>query len=96
MLVSAQDFRTFARISGYVEQYDIHSPQATVKEALWFSARLRLSNAIKNSELWDFIGEVKSLFYSPFYIFFKRKIRVCKHERELSLRIHDTWIYAEP
>ena len=71
MLVSGQDFRTFARISGYVEQYDIHSPQATVKEALWFSARLRLSNAIKNSELWGFIGEVNRLFHPPPYILFK-------------------------
>ena len=41
--------RTFARVSGYVEQFDIHSPQATVKEALWFSARLRLTNDIGNS-----------------------------------------------
>ena len=53
-----QDFRTFARVSGYVEQTDIHSPQSTVKEALWFSARLRLSDDISNRELWDFIGEV--------------------------------------
>ena len=55
----AQDFATFARVSGYVEQFDIHSPQATVKEALWFSARLRLTNDISNKELWAFIRQVR-------------------------------------
>lgn len=34
--------RTFARISGYVEQNDIHSPQVTVQESLLFSSALRL------------------------------------------------------
>ena len=33
---------TFARISGYCEQNDIHSPQVTVLESLVFSAWLRL------------------------------------------------------
>ena len=33
---------TFARISGYCEQTDIHSPQVTVYESLLFSAWLRL------------------------------------------------------
>jgi len=33
---------SFSRIMGYVEQTDIHSPQATVREALSFSAALRL------------------------------------------------------
>eukprot|EP00192_Tetraselmis_astigmatica_P001759 CAMPEP_0117657340 /NCGR_PEP_ID=MMETSP0804-20121206/5278_1 /TAXON_ID=1074897 /ORGANISM="Tetraselmis astigmatica, Strain CCMP880" /LENGTH=1545 /DNA_ID=CAMNT_0005463787 /DNA_START=295 /DNA_END=4932 /DNA_ORIENTATION=- len=33
---------TFARKMGYVEQTDIHSPQTTVREALQFSAALRL------------------------------------------------------
>jgi ABC-type multidrug transport system ATPase subunit len=34
--------QTFARISGYCEQNDIHSPQVTVKESLVYSAWLRL------------------------------------------------------
>jgi ABC-type multidrug transport system ATPase subunit len=34
---------TFARISGYCEQFDIHSPQVTVYESLVFSAWLRLA-----------------------------------------------------
>lgn len=33
---------TFARISGYVEQTDIHSPQVTVYESLAYSSWLRL------------------------------------------------------
>lgn len=37
---------TFARISGYVEQNDIHSPQVTVEESLWFSSWLRLPKEI--------------------------------------------------
>ncbi|EFJ46421.1 hypothetical protein VOLCADRAFT_93195 [Volvox carteri f. nagariensis] len=32
----------FARVMGYVEQFDAHNPQATVEEALLFSARLRV------------------------------------------------------
>jgi ABC-type multidrug transport system ATPase subunit len=44
---------TFARISGYCEQNDIHSPNLTVYESLVYSAWLRLSPEInkKKSEL---------------------------------------------
>ena len=35
--------QTFARISGYCEQTDIHSPHVTVYESLVYSAWLRLS-----------------------------------------------------
>lgn len=37
---------TFARISGYCEQTDIHSPQITVEESVIFSAWLRLPSQI--------------------------------------------------
>lgn len=37
---------TFARISGYCEQTDIHSPQITVEESVIYSAWLRLSPEI--------------------------------------------------
>lgn len=39
---------TFARISGYCEQNDIHSPHVTVYESLLYSAWLRLSNEVDN------------------------------------------------
>ncbi|PON45752.1 ABC transporter-like [Parasponia andersonii] len=38
---------TFARVSGYCEQNDIHSPYVTVYESLLYSAWLRLSSDIK-------------------------------------------------
>lgn len=41
---------TFARVSGYCEQIDIHSPQVTVKESLVYSAFLRLSQDVTNEE----------------------------------------------
>ena len=34
--------KTYARVSGYCEQYDIHSPHITVEESLIYSASLRL------------------------------------------------------
>ena len=37
---------TFARISGYCEQTDIHSPNVTVYESLVYSAWLRLSSEV--------------------------------------------------
>lgn len=40
---------TFARISGYCEQTDIHSPQITVEESLIFSACLHLPSEIDST-----------------------------------------------
>ena len=41
---------TFARISGYCEQNDIHSPTVTIHESLIFSAFLRLSKEVSHEE----------------------------------------------
>jgi ABC-type multidrug transport system ATPase subunit len=47
-----QDQMTFRRCSGYVEQFDIQSPQLTVRETVLFSGRLRLdANKVKSDEL---------------------------------------------
>ena len=46
-----KDQRTWSRVVGYCEQNDIHSPSATVKEALVFSARLRLPATISDSKV---------------------------------------------
>ncbi|KAL6643455.1 hypothetical protein ACP70R_018221 [Stipagrostis hirtigluma subsp. patula] len=53
--------RTFARIAGYVEQNDIHSPQVTVEESLWFSSTLRLPNDISRKARNEFVEEVMAL-----------------------------------
>ncbi|XP_044500167.1 pleiotropic drug resistance protein 3-like isoform X2 [Mangifera indica] len=49
---------TFARISGYCEQTDIHSPRITVGESLMFSAWLRLSPEIDSKTKAAFVNEV--------------------------------------
>ncbi|CAO2839378.1 unnamed protein product [Amaranthus hypochondriacus] len=52
---------TFARISGYCEQIDIHSPHVTVYESLLYSAWLRLSSQIDPKTQKMFIEEVMGL-----------------------------------
>ncbi|GAB4850286.1 transcription factor [Ancistrocladus abbreviatus] len=52
---------TFARISGYCEQTDIHSPQVTVQESLIYSAFLRLPKEVTNEEKMIFVDEVMEL-----------------------------------
>ncbi|CAK0784035.1 hypothetical protein CVIRNUC_007238 [Coccomyxa viridis] len=51
---------TFRRIASYVEQFDIHSPGATVHEALLFSAQLRLIGVSK-PDARKFVDEVMDL-----------------------------------
>lgn len=41
---------TFARISGYCEQTDIHSPQVTIRESLIYSAFLRLPKEVTKEQ----------------------------------------------
>ncbi|XP_057977096.1 ABC transporter G family member 42-like isoform X2 [Malania oleifera] len=52
---------TFARISGYCEQNDIHSPQVTVYESLLYSAFLRLPKEVSDKEKMIFVDEVMEL-----------------------------------
>ncbi|XP_074570849.1 ABC transporter G family member 36-like isoform X2 [Curcuma longa] len=52
---------TFARISGYCEQNDIHSPHVTVYESLVYSAWLRLSNDVDSATRTMFVEEVMDL-----------------------------------
>ncbi|KAK1295575.1 Pleiotropic drug resistance protein 3 [Acorus calamus] len=49
---------TFARISGYCEQTDIHSPQITVEESVIYSAWLRLPPQIDSHTRAEFVNEV--------------------------------------
>ncbi|XP_020584448.1 ABC transporter G family member 42-like [Phalaenopsis equestris] len=57
----AKNQATFARISGYCEQFDIHSPQLTIRESLIFSALLRLSSDVSKEEKMRFVDEVIDL-----------------------------------
>ncbi|XXG63725.1 hypothetical protein AAC387_Pa05g1845 [Persea americana] len=52
---------TFARVSGYCEQNDIHSPHVTVYESLLYSAWLRLPSEIDSATRNMFVEEVMEL-----------------------------------
>nr|CAB3473531.1 unnamed protein product [Digitaria exilis] len=52
---------TFARVSGYCEQNDVHSPHVTVWESLIYSAWLRLSTEVNHSTKRAFVKEVMEL-----------------------------------
>ncbi|XP_022148619.1 pleiotropic drug resistance protein 1-like [Momordica charantia] len=52
---------TFARISGYCEQTDIHSPHVTVYESLVYSAWLRLPPEVDSATRKMFVEEVMEL-----------------------------------
>ncbi|XWS16406.1 hypothetical protein CRYUN_Cryun34aG0084600 [Craigia yunnanensis] len=52
---------TFARVSGYCEQNDIHSPHVTVYESLLYSAWLRLPTEVDAETRKMFIEEVMEL-----------------------------------
>ncbi|EEE56847.1 hypothetical protein OsJ_06460 [Oryza sativa Japonica Group] len=52
---------TFARISGYCEQADIHSPNVTVYESILYSAWLRLPSDVDSNTRKMFVEEVMAL-----------------------------------
>ncbi|KAG8477556.1 hypothetical protein CXB51_030215 [Gossypium anomalum] len=49
---------TYARISAYCEQTDIHTPMITVEESVMYSARLRLPTEINKHKRLEFVAEV--------------------------------------
>ncbi|KAG2325054.1 hypothetical protein Bca52824_007782 [Brassica carinata] len=49
---------TFARVSGYCEQTDIHSPNITVEESVIYSAWLRLAPEIESATKIEFVKQV--------------------------------------
>lgn len=50
---------SFARVSGYVEQFDTHSAAATVHEALMFSGILRNEKNIDRDTTEAFVDQVR-------------------------------------
>lgn len=64
---------TFARISGYCEQTDIHSPHVTVYESLLYSAWLRLPPEVDSAtrKVLEFLEEsVDHLIMQSYYLKF--------------------------
>jgi ABC-type multidrug transport system ATPase subunit/ABC-type multidrug transport system permease subunit len=54
----AKEQRTFTRVAGYVEQNDVHAPATTVREALLFSAHMRLGGGASRAQRIAFADEV--------------------------------------
>lgn len=54
---------TFARVSGYCEQNDIHSPNVTVYESLLYSAWMRLAKEITKETRQASSFDTNSTFY---------------------------------
>jgi ABC-type multidrug transport system ATPase subunit len=45
-----QESISFRRASGYVEQFDVQSPELSVRETVLFSAQLRLDSSVAGSQ----------------------------------------------
>ena len=59
MLLNGRPLRKdFERITGYVEQMDVHVPLLTVREALRFSAKLRQEPEVSIQEKYDYVERV--------------------------------------
>ncbi|KAI8547252.1 hypothetical protein RHMOL_Rhmol07G0180100 [Rhododendron molle] len=52
---------TFARVAGYCEQTDVHSPHVTVYESLNYSAWLRLPHEVDSATRKMFVDEIMEL-----------------------------------
>ncbi|XP_058223773.1 pleiotropic drug resistance protein 1-like isoform X1 [Rhododendron vialii] len=52
---------TFARVAGYCEQTDVHSPHVTVYESLNYSAWLRLPHEVDSATRKMFVNEIMEL-----------------------------------
>jgi ABC-type multidrug transport system ATPase subunit len=55
------DGTTFKTISAFAEQEDVHADQCTVREALEFSAALRLPKSVSASAREDFVSQILTL-----------------------------------
>jgi ABC-type multidrug transport system ATPase subunit len=55
-----QETVSFRRCSGYVYQFDVQSPELTVRETILFSARLRLDSDLvtNDDEIHSFVDQV--------------------------------------
>jgi ABC-type multidrug transport system ATPase subunit len=53
-----QESNSFRRVTGYVEQFDVQSPQLTVRETVEFSAKMRLDESIPLAEKLKFVDVI--------------------------------------
>ena len=65
---------TFARVSGYCEQNDIHSPHVTVYESLLYSAWLRLPTEVDTETRKVGIHETLNCFKSLILIWYMLEV----------------------
>lgn len=56
-----KEARSFSRLTGYVEQQDIHTSFATVGESIAFAAALRLPGSVSADRRAAFCAEVETL-----------------------------------
>ncbi len=56
--------KDFERITGYVEQMDVHNPLLTIREALQFSAKLRQESSVPLEEKLDYVEKVLEVHFS--------------------------------
>ena len=69
MLLNGKPLRKdFERITGYVEQSDVHNPLLTVREALRYSAKLRQEAYVPVAEKYEYVERVLEVFEIENYI----------------------------
>jgi ATP-binding cassette subfamily G (WHITE) protein 2 (SNQ2) len=56
---------SFQRTTGYVEQQDIHQPEATVRESLEFSALLRQPSNVSDKDKLAYVDIILELCELP-------------------------------
>ena len=56
---------SFQRTTGYVEQMDVHQPEATVREALEFSALLRQPRTLSDEDKLEYVDVIIDLRKFP-------------------------------
>jgi len=59
-----QEEKSFRRCTGYVEQFDVQTPQLTIRETMRFSAKLRLEesdSAVTNESIEKFVDEILAM-----------------------------------
>jgi len=56
-----QEPKSFRRMTGYVEQFDVQSPQLTIRETVEFSAKMRLDKSIPMDAKLKFVDHVLAM-----------------------------------